>query len=498
MKQVLCASVITLLLASCGGQLDASKSVGGASHSLSHTPAKELKLRFQGEERSLPADWLGYNVNTTRGPSWTDADFRSATAALKPRTLRYPAGDVGNYWDWRSGWYLTNLQPPYSTTKPASGAPVINKLEHFKLALDATGAKPVFMLNVLTSTLEEQLAMLRHARDLGMPVDYVELGNEFYIDVNASYLKRFPTPADYASEANQWIAAINAEFPEARVAVIGADVKPQSGTRRRSWNGVMTEQVQGADAITIHPYQGSGLPAGSTFSPTDVPLMLSQPFSTWETLAGTDLAALPDDLEVWLTEYNLNDNRVPVHGTWAHGLYVAAQTLTYLRDERITLVNNHSLVTTALFGALFNNATGFALGGYKSIDPTLATKRLGRTAGGETMALLAEAMTGTSTAQELAFAGSPALPSGHPAVWGWAFRGGMERRGIVLNLSEQTIDILPEPTFPGGARFRQLTADPTVPVTGFPGIISEASDTTSGHLTLAPYSITYLTWAPAN
>jgi hypothetical protein len=56
-------------------------------------------------------------------------------------------------------------------------------LEEFQIALRASGATPVLMVNMLTSTIAYQLEFLHHARAIGAlpPHSYVELGGEFRV-----------------------------------------------------------------------------------------------------------------------------------------------------------------------------------------------------------------------------------------------------------------------------------------------------------------------------
>ena len=55
---------------------------------------------------SRPLDgshFLGYNVvNLQSGNFSTDRAYVSGTAALRPGTLRYPGGNLGDWWDWVS------------------------------------------------------------------------------------------------------------------------------------------------------------------------------------------------------------------------------------------------------------------------------------------------------------------------------------------------------------------------------------------------------------
>ena len=54
---------------------------------------------------------------------------------------------------------------------PSPSRPLPYKLDHVKMVYVRTGAAPVFLINMLTSTYEEQLAMLKYARSIGLPVE---------------------------------------------------------------------------------------------------------------------------------------------------------------------------------------------------------------------------------------------------------------------------------------------------------------------------------------
>ncbi|HQV01753.1 MAG TPA: hypothetical protein PLO59_11360, partial [Bacteroidia bacterium] len=89
-----------------------------------------------------------------------------------------------------------------------------------------TGSDPVYNLNILTSDLNYQMAMLYHARELNLPVRNVELGNEFYSNDENNNLK-FPTVIDYADEAISWATSIKSDAGFATnpplIAAVGAN-----------------------------------------------------------------------------------------------------------------------------------------------------------------------------------------------------------------------------------------------------------------------------------
>ncbi|MBK9638005.1 MAG: hypothetical protein IPO63_09355 [Bacteroidetes bacterium] len=60
-----------------------------------------------------------------------------------------------------------------------------------------------------------------------------------------------------------------------------------------------------------------------------------------------------------MTEYNLDESTGKNVGTWAHGLFNAIQTLTYLESPLITHINSHAMTSNAVFGNIFENEKGF-------------------------------------------------------------------------------------------------------------------------------------------
>lgn len=103
----------------------------------------------------IPYDIFGFNGANTimAGQSWNDILNNTAPLTrlqdLKARVLRYPGGDLGNYWDWRKGWFLSShdlqngiiLPEKFEPDPPA--IPIDNRLETFLECLSHSNAKPM-------------------------------------------------------------------------------------------------------------------------------------------------------------------------------------------------------------------------------------------------------------------------------------------------------------------------------------------------------------------
>ena len=477
-----------------------------------------LSATISEKSHPIRPDALGFNGGFIRGGSWEDADLLKTFESLDAGHLRYPAGTVSNYWDWRTGWFrkdATKLPHGWGNAKPNP-----YKLEDLKIAVDATGATPLLVLNMLTSTLDDQMEMLRAARKLGLPVKTIELGNEYYLS-SSDYVAKFPTAASYGEEANRWAAAIKAEFPDAKVGVAGAAVRPTDNARRKTWNEQLYPVLKNIDAISLHVYQGAAVgkqrskqleetgleedTEAKTSKPKDgmweaddiqesqwadfstpagLKRMLNGPAARFQGLK--EVRNLPPNVDAWLTEYNLFDRVGPVRGTWAHGLFAALLPLNFLRSYRVQMLTYHDLYGGPVFSAIFAGDGGFDKLSTKIAPEPPQGKQYALTAPGETQRLLGLAMKGATQVRDLEFAGA-----GKNTLTGDVFaRKGGARSAIVVNASEQSFSWSQTP-FAATAQVTQLSGDPRAYVTG-PDSLTRVQRALGSEIVLPAYSITLI------
>ncbi len=175
----------------------------------------------------LPAHFFGFNAESIVLPV-DDQLFANSPAlhaklaAVPTGILRIPGGTTSQWLNWRTGVFITGPGGPFNAVSPTR--PAIT-MPHWAAIVRATGATPLWDLNVLNATISDQIAMLREAQRLGLPVRQVELGNELW-NPTGPYPGRFPTGAAYGSAMNPWIVAVRRAFPRAVIAVSGADEAP--------------------------------------------------------------------------------------------------------------------------------------------------------------------------------------------------------------------------------------------------------------------------------
>jgi hypothetical protein len=205
--------------------------------------------------RPLTRDFLGYNLGaaTLIHPAWGQPSFTGALGSLNPRMLRFPSGTYGNCWNWTAGATM----PPCHATPPGG-----TTLADFKRALAVNNATAIMMLNMITSSLEEQVSMLRAAQAAGIFVDapLVELGNEFYF---GEWSTNFADGTAYGRECALWIDSISSAFPKATFAVVSTPSVPPGGARIAAWNAQLFAALAGRTfAVTMHEYHASGIDCG--------------------------------------------------------------------------------------------------------------------------------------------------------------------------------------------------------------------------------------------
>jgi hypothetical protein len=457
--------------------------------------------------------FFGYNVQLLYGPSMNDTAFVNAIKGLQPSILRYPGGTVANQWDWKSGW----------TTSPEfKNLPVITyRLEEFKKAIDATGAIPVFVLNMCTSTLDNEISMLKHAKEINLPVKFVELGNEFYLPNNLN-VKTFSTGADYASVANQWIERIKKEFPEAEVAVIGRSEKKEglrnvlsgkeTDERSENWNSGLFATIKNADAVTFHIYSGNGLnyihtgeqkskhqkrsdysdEERSVFqnafeSPGASKVILGMPFQRVKQFIENDSKVVPGKMKIWITECNMFEKTGIVSGTWMHGLYTATLCLLLAETDKTDMVLCHTLAKDATFAAIFNNTNGFEFNYTKP-----ATKTNSYSALGYALSALLDVARNMKKISPLAFDqqfGVTTNVFSYNTLLGYSFSDDRQNNYLITNLSSGIINLNLKNLHLKNAAFIQISGTPEKKIISEKDLVIAKGSIANEKIDLQPFSI---------
>jgi hypothetical protein len=447
---------------------------GSAMAVTSQPQAAPVTARL-GAARTLPAGYFGVNFDYGGASQYatSDADFYRQLAALGPGTLRFPGGTNANFFQWKAGFPVD--PPAGSCLSAAAGGAFRFTLSDLLTAYRATKAPPVFDLNVMTSDLSCQMQLLERARQLGLPVRYVELGNEFYLtlDHNATY---FPTAADYGASVARYVTAVHRDFPGARVAAVGS--LPVSTTREQTWNKDMLSAARAAgalpDAITLHVYPSDN----QALTTSGLPALFTEPYSELGTINGV-VGRLPVSRPVWLTEYNLRPkhtaNSNPAQTSYAQALFVTEMDL---------LLAEHVPAARFIdFWSAFGGNASYSYAGSPS-DPAL-------TPGGLALELVDAAAHSATLTRPILFSGAPDLaPGGSPALIGQSFTAGQARHEVLVNLSSQALSMATGAAIPAGRPCEQVTypGSPAAQVAAA-SALTVAHSTTGKSLSVPAYSI---------
>jgi hypothetical protein len=406
-------------------------------------------------------------------------ELRQAAAGLGPGAIRVFGGTTANYWNWRTGKFYDRHGVPRQYRRARSRMSPIYMSDWARLVQGAN-AIPVFDLNLVTSDLSHQLEMLRRARELGMPIRWVELGNELYF--HAPLIDRaIPNASAYGRKATRWIDAIKEEFPHARVAAVGfGGPRSWSGdARRRHWDWRMLSTLRGEDALTFHTYWD---PPRGRLSPARLSKVLAAPLRRLSVLRSAAIGKLPSGVAAWVTEWNVWHGS-SLRGTWANGLTNAEYLLGLLGEPRVRQEDLHALIYRNPFAALFPNADAFG-------DQT-NTVPFAPTATGRALGEIHPLLSGGSRVRRLTVRHAPRIDGTRFA----ALRAvEVEGRGaLLLNLTDRRrrVRLAGGPACDG--TLDSIWTRPGARITGHAGELSHRTVEIEASMRLPRYSVNRLT-----
>ncbi|HJP77516.1 MAG TPA: hypothetical protein VJ914_24820 [Pseudonocardiaceae bacterium] len=420
---------------------------------------------------SFPTGFYGINWDYPSAAQFArTTNVDSLLGQLDPGTLRWPGGTSADYFDWRSGKPTgKNGQDNFTFT-----------LADLDNAYKSTGATPMFDLNVLAHPTDtaDQLAMLSTAESMGMPIKYVEIGNELYGGgPNGEFANTFADGKKYGQTVALYVRALHAKFPGVQVAADGC-LHPFTA-REQNWNNELLTTATGAgspDAIILHSYPGL---TDDPFTAADVPPLFANAYSGIDELsqAVRKLGGKP----VWLTEFNFRGpysphkptKPNPVDGSYARELYVAELAMMLPRVAHVNLVDYFTGVGGSMFGAWIN-----------PLDPMMSPS-------GQAIAMIGKAAHGATSSAQVTIAGAPTLPGGYPAVTGQTFTGpGLPTATVLVNLSGTAQTVPVGGAVPSGASYQEVTGNPTDPRATASAPARGTVGTTQ--FQLPPYSLTLI------
>lgn len=425
-----------------------------------------------------PTPKFGFNTNGHQpanfppgysGANWTQQWFIDSTIYLYPEVLRFPGGTNSNHWDWQTGWFVPAYQP--------SGPSLTIRADEFKPALQGCNSEGLYVVNLETSNIQYEMDGLRHTDSLGLNPNLFELGNEHNLNGGSQYPLQLMTPSYYAQLAKIYYDSIMAQFPTAKICVVGGNTPSIAG-----WNDTILAYIPSINAFAFHVY----LNANNADLAFNVNRALAVPFgpqSNNQSLVyryNYAMGSLPTGKEIWVTEFNLLEmppaSTTVIAQTWTHALYNTAMCNFFLSQSNISMILNHTLAGTAHF-------------------ESISRQNMKITANALSMKLLYDMSRGSQSCQNMSFSGNPAMTYGTstiPKLIGWKFNyPGMEK-GFICNFSKDTFAISLSTLFTNPMQFDQYYADTALVVNGISSL-NKYSANSSDTITVYPYSITQIT-----
>ena len=449
-----------------------------------------------------------YNEPWTNRPGYLEALRR-----ITPGVVRYPGGTMAQLWDFvndsplppqatnnPNGWINSALLPGVFQTITDNDYTKTNSLKDLYVAWQQGNFTPIYCLNLVTPgadfyawkwgravnahpgtsnltddwwiMLQDRLArclnMLQRAAAMGLPMKYVELGNEFSLGFPAYYTQAFPDPGTaYAVAANYFAGQIKAAFPGVKILGVATAFDPivSSAPRNINWNSVVVPGFNRSliDFLTMHVYEESNVTDLSTFANWAVAVS-SYDQAINNTLAAAQLSSLSAaGWKIFYTEFAPNNTNPSLQGTWGNELMFVYAYLKLLSLGNTAEASGHMLADCVDGQFLINNE-GIAL------------------------SLINNAAAGMNAASLLSFSANPKLgATAFPALAGMAFSDGTRIHAVLLNFSNtvQTVDV--STVLATSAVTVRSAALPDVSSVAVPAIVQ--SNAAPNQVTLPAYSV---------
>lgn len=447
----------------------------------------EVSIKATGLAPARSVPLYGFNGNNIRGPVWSTPSLMKKIKALKPQIIRYPGGSVSDWWDWKTGWFVNSTSLP----KQFRNIPKIDMgLGELKKVVDATGCQIMFTLNMISASLPDQIAMLQQAQKIGIPVKWVELGNEFNLS-NSDGMKKFKNANNYRTSCNSWVAEIKKYFPNAKIAVVGGNKTSIEGRSASSlyakrsvskdWNNELEVTSTAHNSMLSFVYHAYPSFTSSGFDYNQIYHAIQSDFKDqgFESLS-------KKNAEIWVTEYNLFWTNMPNPSkdktkqyvtSWGNALGIALETSTLTNlSDKITILLNHNLTSFTRFAAI-------------ETAPKATLKYLPN---GIAMLAWLKAANGMTSMAKITFANNQNKSIPDYQLFGWKFTNASTQKAILVNLTNNAMAVdLRAASLSQDMPYQILYAGKNQQISGL-GSVHKQTGTAQGAITLPPFSITNL------
>ena len=460
----------------------------------SQTYLQDFVLDLDTFNRYIPT--ANFGGQTWRGPSWVDNVFNDSVATMCPDVLAYPPSP--DIWDWENGWFYAEALLDtccIDTIELGWGQLNADIIEitpqNFQNALDQIGSEGLYCLNMISSSMSKQLADLESAKNNGVKLERIRLGDEMGKSGNELSVSHFPTAIDYATTCDMYIDSIRSLLPNTKIAVSAGNFGAWN-PRAQYWNEALYNMTNKADAFRWSAF--FYLKDADTLFNTEQ--LLAYPFDqipTYETVRGfKDSVQELQDYELWVG-YNITDNTLDKRylNRWSLVLMLSASHQIFLNNKLVTDIslfnvggifenwdaldteNNFRKRATGVFASIWNRA---------KLNKNRATKI-------KTPIELIDTITyvnNNNNPREVTY----------PKLFGWRFENDStyEASVILTNISSDTIFIsIDNFISSSNVLWEKWSSDSLFDVIDSTNYINLITDTGTTNILLHPYSINVMT-----
>ena len=258
----------------------------------------------------------------------------SAVANIGIPVLRFPGGE-GNWYDWRTGAIVTEGRATFEFMEKSK--PKTVSMDAFMSHARTVGASVSYVLNIMDSP-ESIRELAFHWKQTNAPVQWVEMGNEYY---HQNFSQEIGGPAGYMQRARQALEALRAGGFQGSVGIVlvPSYVSGQPYLKfTRHWNQEMKRaNTQDFDAVILHYYpfvEKIGFDKAYREGPAKLVKSLKK---LREQFPGK---------QVWVTEWNLGPPAdSPEINSLVHAIF-DLRMLRALMDSRVDMACYHVLTGT--------------------------------------------------------------------------------------------------------------------------------------------------------
>jgi len=326
---------------------------------------------------------FGFNTsNTFTYCNVNDTSFTNKVQKIKPNVLRFPGGNIGNFYHYNReayGFDINEVLDWHDQKFPKRVKGLIkdqkarnhnhNYIDDFIMLANQNNSKVILVANIISSEEDEITKIIKRFKSENIKILGIELGCELS---NRAFKKHINSVDDYIQLAQKYSDIIKKEYPDIKVGVVAAPIKDKMPSRLLNWNQKLSEETF-YDAIIIHPYlkvidgdDDYGLMTRedevSSTRKEQFELYKKRIITYFNTGFIKKIVEYQEifEQEIWITEWNLQMSKT-TGNTMLQSLFVSQYFLELLSNpdlQNISIAIYHNLAGRDVSGSVFMGGRG--------------------------------------------------------------------------------------------------------------------------------------------